>query len=140
MFIVMQDLFLNRSISFYMTVVDMSPTSALESILEDAKQNSDIDDITLVSNNGMHIAGKAPEEAHQETYVAMSAILLGAAETATSELNDELEYVLVELEGSRILVQGSGQEILVTKVNPDGDIDQVLEKTKEAMKDLRKRL
>lgn len=118
----------------------MSPASAIESILEDAKENSDIDDITLVSKNGMHIAGKAPEEAHQETYVAMSAILLGAADTATSELNDDLEYVLVELGGSRILVQGSGEEILVTKVNPDGDIQNVLEKTREAIKDLRKTL
>ncbi|MFP4000514.1 MAG: roadblock/LC7 domain-containing protein [Thermoplasmata archaeon] len=118
----------------------MSPTSALESILEDAKQHPDIDDITLVSNNGLHIAGKAPEGTHQETYVAMSAILLGAAETATSELKDELEHVLVELENSRIMVQSCGEEILVTKVNPDSDIEQVLNEIDKARKDLIKRL
>ncbi len=131
---------MTRTISFY-SVVDMSPASTIENILDDVKQDSRIDDITLVSSNGVHIAGRAPEEAHQETYVAMSAILLGAAETATSELNEGLKYVLVELEGSRILVQGSGDsEILVTKLKPDADIDEVLKSTKKAVKDLRRAL
>lgn len=119
----------------------MSPASTIENILEDVKKELDIADLTLVSRNGMHIAGKAPSEAHQETYVAMSAILLGASETATSELNDDLKYVLVELEDSRILVQESGESaILVTKLEPDSDVDMVIEKTEKAIEDLKKAL
>ncbi len=119
----------------------MSPASTIEDILEDVKKEPDIQDLTLVSRNGMHIAGKAPEEAHQETYVAMSAILLGASETATSELNDDLKYVLVELQGSRILVQESGESaILVTKLKPESEIENVLKTTEKAIKDLRSAL
>jgi len=111
--------------------------STIESILEEVKKEVGIDNLTLVSRTGMHIAGDAPEEAHQETYVAMSAILLGSSETATSELNDDLKYLLVELTDSRILIhECTSSAILVAKLRSDTDVEKVLKETKRASKDL----
>jgi len=111
--------------------------STIENVLEDVKKESGIDNLTLVSRTGMHIAGDTPKEAHQETYVAMSAILLGSSETATSELDEELKYVLVELTDTRILIEECGPSaILVAKLSLDSDVEKVLEATKKASKDL----
>jgi len=108
--------------------------STIEDILEEVKKEPGIDNLTLVSRTGMHIAGDAPKEVHQETYVAMSAILLGSSETATSELDDNLEYVLVELSNSRILIQEcSKSAILVAKLRSNSDVEMVLEETEKAI-------
>ncbi len=105
----------------------MSPANSIEMLLEDIKENPEINNVTLVSRSGMHIAGEVPKNSHRETFVAMSAILLGSAETATSELEDELSYVLVELKKSRILILNSGPSaLLVTKLNKDSDIDEII--------------
>ncbi|MBS3782019.1 MAG: roadblock/LC7 domain-containing protein [Candidatus Thermoplasmatota archaeon] len=115
------------------------PASTVENVLEDVKKEGDIDNLTLVSRSGMHIAGDAPKEAHQETYLTMSAILLGSSETATSEFNDDLKYVLVELTNSRILIQDCGPSaILVAKLRPTTDIHDVLEVTERMIKDIKK--
>jgi len=111
--------------------------STIENILEEVKKEVGIDNLTLISRTGMHIAGDAPKEAHQETYVAMSAILLGSSETATSELDDDLKYVLVELTDSRILIQEcTSSAILVAKLKSDTDVKKVLQETKRASEDL----
>lgn len=116
----------------------MSPASALKNILDDLKNEAEIEHATLVSRSGMHIAGEVPEDAHQETYVAMSAILLGSSETATSELQDELEYVLVELTNSKMLIQSCGpSSILVSKLSSDTELDDALEKTTDATEKLK---
>ncbi len=119
----------------------MSPADSLERILDDIEKSEDVFDVTLVSRSGMHIAGEVPKEAHRETYVAMSAILLGSAETATSELEDRLKYVLVELENSRILIQDGGPSaILVTRLKDDAVIDDVLKVTKEPIEEIKRSL
>ncbi len=119
----------------------MPPASTLKNILDELKRNSDVEHTTLVSRSGMHIAGEVPEDAHQETYVAMSAILLGSSETATSELHDELEYVLVELTNSRMLIQSCGpSSILVSKLSSKGEIDETLEKAYAAIESLKQAL
>ncbi|MEF8873125.1 MAG: roadblock/LC7 domain-containing protein [Candidatus Thermoplasmatota archaeon] len=119
----------------------MSPANSLERILEDIKENKEVFDVSLVSRSGKHIAGEVPREAHMETYVAMSAILLGSAETATSELEDRLKYVLVELENSRILIQDSGESaILVTRLEDGAVVEDVLELTKEPIGQIKRSL
>ncbi|MBS3816990.1 MAG: roadblock/LC7 domain-containing protein [Candidatus Thermoplasmatota archaeon] len=119
----------------------MSTASSIEKILEDVKDDQEISDATLVSRSGTHIAGDVPEKAHRETYVAMSAILLGSAETATSELEDQLAYVLVELDNSRILIEDSGPSaILVLRLEEGADLEDILETTKQPIKDIQRSL
>ncbi len=119
----------------------MSPASSVDKILEDIKENPKVNEVTLVSRSGTHIAGDVPKKAHRETYVAMSAILLGSAETATSELDDHLNYVLVDLDDSRILIQDGGPSaILVTRLTEDTDIEECVELTKQPIKDIQELL
>jgi len=57
-----------------------------------------------------------------ETYVAMSAILLGAAESATSELHDKLSHIVVQLqEGKLVLAPAGKRALLVMKAENDAD-------------------
>lgn len=85
-----------------------------------------VSDAVLVSRSGMHIAGQVPEGAHAETFVAMFAILLGAAETATSELREKLDNVVIELESSRILIVNDGPKaIFVLRTSRAVDVDKV---------------
>ncbi len=111
----------------------MPLASSIEKSLKKLKEdNPDVEEVTLVSRSGMHIAGEVPEKAHKETYVAMSAILLGAAETATNELNEELSHVIIELKKSDIMIlNGGSNSILAIKVNKDCDISELLETLQE---------
>ena len=96
----------------------MANIVALEEILDGIKSSGDITDAVLVSRSGMHIAGKVPKGAHAETFVAMSAIMLGAAETSTSELKEKLKIVTIMLENSKVAMGiVSPKAVLVVKAS-----------------------
>ncbi|HEX9907199.1 MAG TPA: roadblock/LC7 domain-containing protein [Thermoplasmata archaeon] len=86
---------------------------AIEKILDELRAQPSIYEATVISRSGMHISGDAPKGVHLETYVAMSAILLGAAETATAELKDKLQNVCVELARSKMLLVSAGPRALL---------------------------
>lgn len=92
----------------------MAQYLAIEEMLDELhKAMPSVYEATVVSRSGMHIAGDSPKGVHLETFVAMSAILLGAAETATSELKDRLQYVAVELSRSRMVLMSAGNRALL---------------------------
>jgi len=104
----------------------MADIPALEGILKEMQAVPGVSDAVLVSRSGMHIAGAVPQGAHAETFVAMFAILLGAAETATSELKERLDNVVVELESSKILIVNDGPKaIFVLRTSRGADVDSV---------------
>lgn len=105
----------------------MAQYPAVEEILDELhKANPSVYEATVVSRSGMHIAGDAPKGVHLETFVAMSAILLGAAETATSELKDKLQYVVVELTRSRIVLSSAGtRALLVLTASDEASAEQL---------------
>ena len=104
----------------------MADIPALEAILKEIEKIGGVSDAVLVSRSGMHIAGAVPEGAHTETFVAMFAILLGAAETATSELKERLDNVVIELEASKILIINNGPKaIFVLRTQRGADVDAV---------------
>lgn len=104
----------------------MADIAALEGILKELEGVPGVSDAVLVSRSGMHIAGSVPEGAHTETFVAMFAILLGAAETATSELKERLDSVVIELEASRILIINDGPKaIYVIRTSRSADLGAV---------------
>ena len=93
---------------------------ALEQVLDEIKSIPSVFEATVVSRSGMHIAGDAPKGVHLETFVAMSAILLGAAETSTAELKDRLVDVVVELSrGKMILMSAGPRALLVVTASKD---------------------
>lgn len=104
----------------------MADVAAIEGILKEIEGLEGVSQAVLVSRSGMHIAGSVPPGAHAETYVAMFAILLGAAETATSELREKLDTVTIDLAASRILILNNGPKaIFVLRTTRESDIDTV---------------
>jgi len=98
----------------------MAQYLAIEETLDELhKALPSVYEATVVSRSGMHIAGDSPKGVHLETFVAMSAILLGAAETATSELKDKLQYVSVELTRSRLVLTSAGNRALLVLTASD---------------------
>ncbi|UCG70450.1 MAG: roadblock/LC7 domain-containing protein [Thermoplasmata archaeon] len=115
----------------------MIDNARVNDILGELNNNSEVISSVVVSRSGMHIAGNPPEGVHLETFVAMSAILLGSAETAITELKGELEDVLVELDRSRIIVDSAGNKgLLVVVTNTKDNFDSLHSKVKKAAKDL----
>jgi predicted regulator of Ras-like GTPase activity (Roadblock/LC7/MglB family) len=106
----------------------MVDAEAIESVLDEVKKLKGIHSAILVSRTGVHIAGDLPHGAHPETFVAMFAILLGAAETATSELNEGLRNICICLEASKVLVVSDGPKALyVVTASRDADEDRIIE-------------
>jgi predicted regulator of Ras-like GTPase activity (Roadblock/LC7/MglB family) len=115
-------------------MVDNGP---LDDILGELNNNQDVASSILVSRSGMHIAGKSPDGVHLETFVAMSAILLGSAETAISDIKGELENILVELDRSRIVISSAGNKALLVVVTSTKDnFPTILSQIKKASEDI----
>lgn len=105
---------------------------ALEEVLDEVRSVPSVYEATVVSRSGMHIAGDAPKGVHLETFVAMSAILLGAAETATAELKDKLQYVSVELTRGKMLLTSAGpRALLVVTSSKDMSTPELAAKLKD---------
>ncbi len=116
----------------------MTDNARVGGILGDLNNNPDISSSVVVSRSGMHIAGEAPPGVHLETFVAMSAILLGSAETAISELKGELENVMVELDRSRIIINSAGMKaLLVVVTNTKDNYQPLLSQLQKAAEDLK---
>ncbi len=104
----------------------MADLNSLELTLKELKRPGDVIEATLVSRSGMHIAGEVPKTAHMETFVAMNAIIMGAAESITSEIKEDLENVVVNLKDSKILITDAGPKaVLVLRVKKDAPLKAV---------------
>lgn len=107
----------------------MTDVAGIEKLLNELKDDDEIINATVVSRSGMHIAGSTPQGVHVETFVAMSAILLGAAETATSELKEDLKSVIVNLKETKLIVKNAGAKaLLVLQVAGDAHLKDLFEK------------
>jgi predicted regulator of Ras-like GTPase activity (Roadblock/LC7/MglB family) len=112
----------NRNIPENRQVIEMADVTSIEEVLSDLENYPGVNEAVLISRSGMHIAGSVPDGAHAETYVAMFAILLGAAETAISELKENLDAVLINLEQSKVMVVNDGPKALYV-LRLAGDVD-----------------
>ena len=110
--------------------------SNIEVVLAELKAMDEIDMALVISRSGMHIAGEIPDHVHAETFVAMSAILLGAAETATSEMKGDLSHVEIHLGKKTMVLTDTGKKGLLV-VSIDGAVTpETLNKLKEHAKEL----
>jgi predicted regulator of Ras-like GTPase activity (Roadblock/LC7/MglB family) len=110
----------------------LADTAAIESILHEIEKSEGIEEAILVSRNGTYIAGTVPQAVHVETFAAMFAILLGAAENSTSELKEVLDNVVINLETSKIVIVHGGPKALLVlrmpKATDSGGIKRTMEK------------
>ena len=104
----------------------VSPNKAIREVLNELRSVGEISAAAIVSRSGMLIDGDVPEFIHMETFGAMMAIMLGAAETATSESADDLSHINIELNNSHLILIGAGQRILLACfISDKSALDQV---------------
>ncbi|MCJ2519718.1 MAG: roadblock/LC7 domain-containing protein [Candidatus Thermoplasmatota archaeon] len=90
----------------------MTDIPRIEEILKEIESLEGVNEAILVSRSGMYIAGTLPSNVHQETYASMFAVLLGAADTATSELEESLSSVVINMESSKMVVITNGPKAI----------------------------
>ncbi len=101
----------------------MADVTALEAILHEFERSEGVQDSILVSRNGTYIGGSVPKGVHVETFAAMFAILLGAAENATSELKEPLDNVVINSPASKIVIVHAGPKaLLVFRTSASSDV------------------
>ncbi len=109
----------------------------MDGILNNLKLMGGVRNVLLVSTSGAYIGGEAPKNVHLETFTTMSAILLGAAHTATKELGDRLGHVEVNLENSKILIHPAGSKaLLVLNVEKSGNIGEIMKRSAEVGREI----
>ncbi len=119
----------------------MSIKEMLEKVLKDLRAIGDIEASAIVSRDGLLIAADIPQNVNAEAFAAMTATMLGAAETASSELGKGIpERVIVESNAGKIIATGAGgKALLVVMTNPKATLGLVLlemSKAKEKIKDI----
>ncbi len=120
----------------------MTTAEILEKILNDLKNIGGVEASAIASRDGLLIYSTIPKKHHAETFAAMSATMLGAAETATIELGKGIpDRIIVESKQGKIIATGAGPKaLLLVMVEPDGSLGLALieaakasEKVKQAL-------
>lgn len=100
----------------------------LEEVLNDLKSAGDVEAGAVVSRDGLLIAADISQNVNSDSFAAMTATMLGAAETATSELRKGIpDRVIVEGENGKIIATGAGfKALLVTMTSPQANLGLIL--------------
>ena len=115
-----------------MTTIEM-----LEKILNELNNIGGVEASAVASRDGLLICSNLSKKQSAETFVAMSATMMGAAETATVELGKGIpERIIVESKTGRIIGTGAGAKaLLLVMTKPDAGLGLVLiEMTKASQK------
>ncbi len=112
----------------------------LEKILNDLKLLGGIEASVVASRDGLLIYSDSGKKQNAETFAAMSATMLGAAETATIELSKGIpERIIVESDDGKIIAIGAGPKaLLIVLTQPEANLGLILielEKTSEKIKE-----
>ena len=106
----------------------MKTSEMLEKILDDLKLPGGIEASLVASRDGLLIFSNIDLKKHAQTFSAMSATMLGAAETATLELRKGIpERIIVESDEGKIIVTGAGPKgLLVVLTEPNASLGIIL--------------
>ena|SRR3990170_1046120 len=106
-----------------MTIIEM-----LEKVLENINNIGGVEASAVASRDGLLICSTISKKQPAETFVAMSATMMGAAETATTELGKGVpERIIVESKTGRIIGTGAGPKaLLLVMTKPDAGLGLVL--------------
>ena len=113
----------------------------LDKVLSDFSKMGDIEASAIVSRDGLLMASNIPEGIHAETFAAMTATMLGAAETVVAELKKGVpDRVIVESKEAKLVATGAGAKaLLVVMTAPAAGLGLILvelEKAAEKVKGL----
>lgn len=119
----------------------VSNNKILNKILSDLKQMGGINASSITSRDGVLIVSDMDIESNAITFAAMSATMLGAAETTTIELGKGIpDRIIVESNHGKLVVMGAGPKAFISILT---DLDTglglilvELEKTAEKIKEI----
>ncbi len=100
----------------------------LEMVLAQVKKAGGVEASAVVSRDGLLMASNLSSGVHGETFAAMSATMLGAAETAISELKKGVpDRVIVESKEGKVIASGAGPKaLLVVMADADAGLGLIL--------------
>jgi len=115
-------------------------TKILEKILNDLSGIEGIEENAIVSRDGLLMASTTIEGPSAETFAAMSASMLGAAETAIAELGKGIpSRVIIESKQCKLVVTGAGPKALViVMAKPTIGLGLILLELENAVEKLKK--
>ncbi len=118
----------------------MTTIEELESILGVLKNTGGVEASAVASRDGLLICSTIPKKQRAETFAAMAATMIGAAEMAASELGKGIpERIIVESKNGRIIGTGAGEKaVLIVMVLNDGNIDTIIEETAKATEKIKR--
>lgn len=114
----------------------------VDKVLKDLNNVGGVETCAVVSRDGLLIRSISQKEQFAESIAALSATMLGAAETATIELGKGIpDRIIVETEQGRLIAVGAGPKVLlVVIVNSDVGLGLILFELKETTKKLKELL
>lgn len=105
----------------------MATAEMLNKVLSDLMKTGGIESSVIASRDGLLMASDM-RKGDEETFAAMSATMLGAAETASVELEKGMpDRVIVESKDGKLIAIGAGPNaLLVVLTPPDAGLGLVL--------------
>lgn len=114
----------------------------LEKIMNDIHNIGGVEASAVASRDGLLIYSTLSQKQHAETFAAMSATMLGAAETTSTELGKGIpERVVVESKDGKLVVTGAGpRALLIIMTEPDAGLGLILVEVEKASEKIKKTL
>ena len=105
-----------------------STSEMLGKVLADLGKIGDVEASAVATRDGLLMNADMHNMGDAETFVAMSATMLGAAETAATELNKGIpNRVIVEADDGKLICMGAGPKaLLVVMTAPEAGLGLVL--------------
>jgi predicted regulator of Ras-like GTPase activity (Roadblock/LC7/MglB family) len=92
----------------------MSVKKLIEEILRELKTIGSVEASAVVTRDGLLVASDTPADVDAETFAAMSASMVGSAETAVSEVKGgSAVRVIVESQNLKMIALGAGPKVLL---------------------------
>ncbi|HUV83626.1 MAG TPA: roadblock/LC7 domain-containing protein [archaeon] len=116
-----------------------STIDMLEKVLTNLKNIGGVEASAAASRDGLLMKAIMPKDQHAETFAAMSATMLGAAETATNELGKGMpDRVIVESEHGKLIATGAGPKaLLIVLTTADAGLGLILVELEKAAKEVK---
>lgn len=114
----------------------------IDKLLSDLMKSGGVEACAAVSRDGLLIKSSMQKEQFAESFAAMSATMLGAAETASTELGKGVpNRVIVESSQGRLIAVGAGPNaLLVVIVSPEAGLGLILLELDKSAKKLKELL
>jgi hypothetical protein len=108
-----------------------------KNILSDLEAEADVEQSFIISRDGLLMAAEASSGTSPEALAAMTATLLGAAETAMDEIGSGVpSHVQVKTKEHTLIVMGAGPQALLAVATPADDCTQVCKAMRKAAKSI----